>query len=244
MVHPSAAGSRRGRHRSSCLATVVCAAVLLSACGSASRHSASGGGAAGPSNGSHPTATDGSSTSAPVDPTSTTVLDRPEVVVIGDSLVFQSSQELNRRFDAAQLRISAVPGATLAEQRDAVHAAVAREPDVVVVLLGTNDVLQGTEDPAGRIRSAMNELQPVPCVRWLTIAPFYGQAAPVRILNEVIRRTAADHDNTGVVEWGNRVEQHPEWFEGLVHYGPEGERALAETIVDAVRSCQDDPATQ
>ena len=228
------------RHpRAGALAVVIFIGALVAACGSGSQQSApSGGGtpsSSEPSQGA--TTTPDQASSAPDGATTTTVFDSPEVVVIGDSLVFQSSEELERRFDEARLRLAAEPGETLREQQDAVRAAVARGPDVVVVLLGTNDVLQGTDRPAQRIRSAMDRLDPVPCVRWLTIAPFWGQEAPVRILNEVIRRTAADHDNTEVVEWGRRVERHPEWFADLVHYGPEGERALADTIIQAAHSC-------
>ena len=143
-------------------------------------------------------------------------------------------------FDATHLRISAEPGETLAEQRDAVRAAVERDPDVVIVLLGTNDVTMSTDDPYTRVRTAMDRLSPVPCVRWLTIAPIFDLVAEVRILNEVIRRTASTHDNVEVVEWGERVQRHPEWFRDLVHYGDEGQQALARTIVEAAAGCAPD----
>lgn len=177
-----------------------------------------------------------SSTTAPAGTSSPPL----EVVVVGDSLVFQSRQELRRMFDATHLRISAEPGETLSQQLDAVRSAVEREPDVVVVLLGTNDITMSTDDPYSRVRDAMDRLSPVPCVRWLTVAPIFDLVAEVRILNEVIRRSASSHDNVEVVEWGQRVERHPEWFRDLVHYGDEGQRALARTIVETATACEPD----
>lgn len=165
----------------------------------------------------------------------------PSVGLLGDSIVSGASADLFTALspDHPDLRISAVPGATIADMLPEAERMATDPPDIVVVDLGTNDAWQGR--PASQSAAeltAMTGLFPEACLVLVTVTevatePGYDLAAAAS-LNAAIRSRAG----ATVVDWAVTVAGDPSLLgpDGI-HPTPAGNAALAEAVRAAVATC-------
>lgn len=101
--------------------------------------------------------------------------------------------------------------------------------DAVVVNLGANDVLDGyvTPNPASHMRRILDAAGSTP-VLWLNQAETLVRRAAAAAYNDDLVATAADYPNLVIVEWGPRLDQHPDYLQadGL-HLNGQGQAAIA-----------------
>jgi lysophospholipase L1-like esterase len=108
-------------------------------------------------------------------------------------------------------------------------------PSVLVVSAGTNDdprIVSTFERAISTIAQAAGKAR---CVVWPTIArpPAVGKSYDG--FNRALVRAADRHENLVLVGWAWRVRLHPRWLAADgVHVSPEGYRARAAAIADAV----------
>jgi lysophospholipase L1-like esterase len=130
-----------------------------------------------------------------------------------------------------------VPGDTLAGMRDRFQAdVIARDPDGVVIMGGTNDVLRGipTEESVAALREMVDAARSAEVKVWLVAPPPLddGYDAPLSSLVEAERALADDlelafADPTELLAEG---EEPWETFDG-VHPTVDGARQLADAVL-------------
>ncbi|HEY8526405.1 MAG TPA: SGNH/GDSL hydrolase family protein [Acidimicrobiales bacterium] len=180
-------------------------------------------------------------------------IDRPlvappgPVLLVGDSLFFQSANELERalRGDGWTVRTAAVPGAGIAgggyvegfRWPPELEEQVAQwRPTVAVVELGTNGCGTGCRSVPDAIDDVLAALHGVDLVLWLTVrttAPRPGDPEAVNDHLEEAARTVVHLE----------LLRYDRWFRGRselvrpdgVHLTAEGQRALAHRVRAALR---------
>jgi lysophospholipase L1-like esterase len=171
--------------------------------------------------------------------TPTAVIRGRRVLVIGDSIMLQSHDDVQSALTAAgwQPTVYAKGGTNVAYWIRPAATLVARlHPDVVVVELGTNDC----GDCAGvgwDVDRVMASFADAGLVAWLNVqqdAPYPPQPDAI---NLTLASALAWWDNTKIVDFNRAFAGHPEWHAGTpsgVHLSPDGEHALAQLIVAAL----------
>lgn len=169
------------------------------------------------------------------------------VLLAGDSLFFQSTDELERvlRSDGWAVRTVAYPGAGIAgggyvenlrwpsRLGDEVSAL---QPSVAVVELGTNGCGEGCDSIPDAIDDVIDSLEGVDTVLWLTVRTEPSRPSSARAINEHLRDAA----DTIV---GLDLLAYHEWLHGRselvrsdgVHLTSQGERVMANRVRDALR---------
>ena len=168
------------------------------------------------------------------------------VLLVGDSLFFQSGQELRASLegDGWEVTLAAEPGAGLGgggygdiDWPDRLDRALdGIEPEVAVVELGTNGCGRRCSSPDAAIADVLERLEEVPLVLWLTVRTDAPRPTGAPAINDALRRAAADRD-------GLEVLPYDDWLDGApglvsddgVHLTPAGQRAVAVRVLDAVR---------
>jgi lysophospholipase L1-like esterase len=156
-----------------------------------------------------------------------------EVAIVGDSLS-EEAQDQIRAADSNSLSIRAVPGITIGNALPLVEEAVDESPDVVVVELGTNDVLQQTDfRPA--VDAMLDATADVPCVAWVRVA--VPSLHTVEI-NQYLDEQARARDNLHIVAWDDVAVLHPDWYvpDGI-HHNDAGKEGFAGAIADGIGDC-------
>lgn len=155
----------------------------------------------------------------------------PTVVIVGDSLVFQSTDELALRMqDDFDHSLRGTPASTICDRKDDIADAVRRDPDALVIALGTNDVALGWdgEDFACLTDVVLNDTAEVDTI-W--VVPAYG-AEQIR---ESLDHWADQTPRLTVAGW-DEVTQVPDWYEpDGIHHNTEGQAQYAAFITNAVR---------
>jgi lysophospholipase L1-like esterase len=136
----------------------------------------------------------------------------PHVAVIGDSITVFATTAVNQELHgAADTDIQAVMGKRIDEMLPALKQEVAAHPQVVVVNLGTNDVLQAQIHPdwqPGFLRMVA-ALSQVPCVGITTISTILdGPTAVPSVsadIDAAILHAAARHHNFHLIDWNGAV---------------------------------------
>jgi len=173
-------------------------------------------------------------------------LDGPRVAVIGDSITYFSVDELHDALDPdVAVRVAAAIGATFERGRDPALVLGPTEPDVAVVMLGTNDVWRGLT--LAKTTADMEAL----------LAEFTGACIVMATLNEnTVDAVAADgalYDNVAasatneviraradrVVEWDASANADAVRYldGGTIHPTDEGSQLLASLVAEQVASC-------
>jgi hypothetical protein len=176
---------------------------------------------------------------------------RPRVVLIGDSLTTVSAAPLTDRLgEDRDVEIIAVPGSRADQMAPYVDEKVSGTPEVVVVNLGTNDLLSGSFSDA-TVQALRSLLQRFPdsCRRIVTMnEAMFSEANPdigaeAAMLNGQIEGLAAETGST-VVQWDRAVEKaHAQGepagplLSDTVHPTEIGQQHLADLYLEAVDSC-------
>jgi hypothetical protein len=134
------------------------------------------------------------------------------VAVIGDSITVFARDAVDRSFDGSdRLDIRAEMGRRIDEMLPSLEAALRAHPHVVVVNLGTNDVLQAQTHP--NWRTGFNRMialvADVPCAGLTTISTLVqGPTAVPSVANDInaaITNAVHEHRNFHVVDWNAAV---------------------------------------
>ena len=110
--------------------------------------------------------------------------------------------------------------------------------DVVVIGLGTNDVIDGqvTGDAAFHIDRIIGAAGETP-VLWLTLAETMVARAAAVGFNAELRSALDRHPTLALIDFGPEWDQHPEYFASdAVHLSPVGRAAYSDAIAGAVDS--------
>ncbi len=175
----------------------------------------------------------------------------PTVVVIGDSITVVAgpaiTTELERRWDPV---VSGWPGLTIAGQMATARELASRDPEQVVINLGTNDVT-GTDDLAPALDSLTEMVALFPdarCIHLVTVSdgivvPGRDAAARAAELNAGIAALAADDPRLRVIDWAATLREaqvtNPEvvFTEDTVHPEEPGQRLLADAYARSLATC-------
>ena len=161
----------------------------------------------------------------------------PRVVVVGDSLTAGAQDQIEDAIGGS-VKVDGLPAATIRARLETIRDVAARDPEVVIVALGTNDGFFGTPDPGGDAALVLDLLDRVRCVRWIGVAGVKDRPA---LVNIPIAEAVAEHRNAVLLDWAGVAEGHPEWFQpDGIHHTPAGMDAFAAFIADAVRGCGPD----
>lgn len=198
--------------------------------------------------------------------------DAPIIVALGDSITFGSGVVQTRNTDSWEAKLEAlfagsyqvlnygVSGATLQDEGDTPYwgtaqaglpsypeAAMALNPEIVILMLGTNDSKPynwNRERYETQLDQRVKELKAVSSVQRLVLMcpPFAcsldgSGLIPFDILNETIRdeiapavRKCAEENGVECIDLYALTENHPEYFADGVHPNSFGNRVIASAI--------------
>jgi hypothetical protein len=167
----------------------------------------------------------------------------PSLLHVGDSLAVGSDPPLRTLLpgwsvttDALENRPTAAGVAIIDGQPSL--------PSALVVELGTNDSPDAPERFAGYVRHVLELAGPKRCVVWPNIhrPPFEGVSYDA--INRALDQIAATSPNLAVVDWNGMVASGQAGVENDdVHATPDGYRARAAAIAQALEGCTSQQAT-
>lgn len=157
----------------------------------------------------------------------------PGWAVAGDSVAYDAADELEARGAV----VSAFGGVTISMGRPALRQFAADGQEAVVVALGLMDVAQWStpQQLRWRVRAALGDLRPVPCVIWVDLRLLStihdDWPARVRVFNDILEDEAPL-----VAHWGYYSHGHRDWFraDGF-HPNRRGQAAYARFLAGQVR---------
>jgi acyl-CoA thioesterase-1 len=185
---------------------------------------------------------------------------RIKVACVGDSITLGNSKAPETAYpaqlqgllgDRYQVENYGVGGRTLLRKKDplALGRALKAQPDVVVIMLGTNDARQATWDQLGGefvgdyvgVVKAFQDLPGKPVVlAALPVPAFPGQwgISQTVITGQVIPaiRTAAEQAGIPLIDTHTPLLGSKALFPDQVHPNPAGNQIIAETVAQAVRA--------
>jgi hypothetical protein len=173
------------------------------------------------------------------------------VLMVGDSLFFQSSSALDSAVsaDGWDVEVWAIPGASLrvggVPPVDWSPATLRRlvdehDPEIVVVELGTNGCGPGCTSAADAIDAIMSEVEDVPLVLWLNTR-IRAPSPPDRVeINQALNAADERWDNLTILSFDRWFGEEP----GLVvadgvHLTDSGELVVADHVRRAIRDHAD-----
>lgn len=169
------------------------------------------------------------------------------VVLVGDSLTMVVAEPVAAAAPDLDVTRDADWGLRIDQEIASASAVARRDPDHVIINLGTNNVLQGHDLIASAmdLTTIVDEFDRVPCVHLVTInqqMQRLGQdtSAAATALNEHIRSLAATRPNVELIDWNQIVVDHA--ADGImdpdtVHPNSVGVAMLTDAYVRAMRSC-------
>lgn len=164
------------------------------------------------------------------------------MAALGDSQLYESLDDLRSKLPGLALDEHAVIGLTTGEGHFGLGPLLDAEPDALVVVLGTNDALDGafTDDERAALGELAASAAEAPCTRWLdvpTSTPSPAVNAAAREYNRALLLESIEH-GFQVVQWSFELGGHPEWFrEDGVHLSEAGQAALASALAVALETC-------
>ena len=166
------------------------------------------------------------------------------VLVVGDSVTYQSRAELKQEFGwADELDIQATSGLRTDELLPGAKEGLSHDPSSAVFMPGYNDVLQDRVDKAA-VPQMMDLAAEVPCSVWLLI-PVEGVYSPdlAEAFNQRVRDEASKHDNVHVIDdWARLVDKSAKFTlvktADAVHPNELGRRVVAQAMSKSLqREC-------
>jgi hypothetical protein len=168
----------------------------------------------------------------------------PSLLHVGDSLAVGSDPPLRTLLPGWSVTTDALENRPTAAGV-AIIEGQPRLPDALVVELGTNDSPDAPERFAGYVRHVLELAGPKRCVVWPNIhrPPFNDVSYDA--LNRALDQIAATSPNLAVVDWNGMVASGQAGVEDDdVHATPDGYRARAAAIAQALEGCTSQQATR
>jgi lysophospholipase L1-like esterase len=162
------------------------------------------------------------------------------IVIIGDSISFGAQEEYPLAMPDDNVAVIAIPGIRLGPQRAEITRAVAEQPDVLVIELGTNDVPVFEPAFLDEIDDVLEETEDLPCVLWVNV--FVSKfATNAERVNDHLEDAADDHDNLQIVDWFTLANDDRSLLspDGL-HPNEQGQGVLALAVAASAERCDDD----
>lgn len=166
------------------------------------------------------------------------------VALVGDSLLNNAAPAISQALaDHDVTDLDGRNGRTIAHQFGTAVAMAARDPDVLVVMLGANDAGPDfTREAMERdVRALLDGVSEVPCIKWVTVQEdFYlpgteGWGQGTLTLNVTLFREAALRPNLEVIDFAPIINDQSEWHQlDLLHLDNRGNQALADTISESL----------
>ena len=171
------------------------------------------------------------------------------VLLVGDSLFFQSADELHRLVteDGWTVKVEAGIGAGIEGGgllptdwvRHLTPIVEDQDPEVVVIELGTNGCGPSCEGVAREIDQVMETVEDADVVVWLTVRTGPSPEAINQMNGEIIA-AAGRWDQLEVVPMHEWFTNHPELIDpDGVHLNTDGQRVMAEQVREAIRDRTD-----
>jgi hypothetical protein len=160
-----------------------------------------------------------------------------DITIVGDSISVGAKEEYKAVMPLDEVTVVATSGIKLEGQRKAITKAIASNPDVLVIELGTNDVPGYQPEFLDVIDEVLAETDAVPCVRWVTVyVPKSEQA--VAAINDHLHEAVDSHPNLQLVDWFSIVQDDPSLLsdDGL-HPNPAGHEFLARAVATSTATC-------
>ena len=159
--------------------------------------------------------------------------------LVGDSLNVGVEQYLRDELSGWQIDADDEVGRSTAVGLERLHAAGTRLAPYVVVSLGTNDPSRTVDAFRADVAEALRVAGVRRCVVWVAIS---RDGDAYEAFNAVLRGAAGAARNLRVVDWPALLRGHPEYLASDgVHATPDGYRARAHAIADALRGCPAQP---
>jgi lysophospholipase L1-like esterase len=138
----------------------------------------------------------------------------PVVTVVGDSITVLSAPGVEGELSGYALYIRAVDGKRIDQMLPVVRAELARNPNAVVINLGTNDAIQARMHPdwLPGFNLLWDLVRARPCVIFVTVstnADDLGGRPVAADINHAIRQVSAQHRNVRIVDWNAAVHDDP-----------------------------------
>ena len=164
----------------------------------------------------------------------TTATVKLSVAIIGDSMTAQSKAKLS--LDEYDLYIYAVSGITIAEQLPVLTDTIAREPHVLVVQLGGNDLGRWGPANVAEVLEILDAATAIDCVRWVNLVNPNSNASEV---NALLADQVTARPNFAIIDWAEAVGEHPTWLgpDGIHPSEDEGQLGFASIVEESVRAC-------
>jgi lysophospholipase L1-like esterase len=167
--------------------------------------------------------------------TSKATLRSGTVSLLGDSLNVGVEPYLQEQLQGRRIDTDDVVGRSTATGIEHLRAKGAGLGRYVVVSLGTNDPVEAVDAFEADVAEVLRLAGPSRCVVWATI---HRDGEAYEPFDAVLRAASDSNRNLRLVEWTSMVAAHPDWLAADgIHGSPDGYRARAQAIVDAMRSC-------
>lgn len=172
----------------------------------------------------------------PVVSASATSKPTPSVMVIGDSITYLSTSEIQTALTADGYRatVDGIEGTTIVSHLPTIRNIVKTQPrQDWVVELGTNDVRFNPEWPKG-YAAEIRILKSQRCVVLVTVNPRIGQQALE--LDSDIAHTVAIRHHFHSLDWGDIEWNNPSWVSDGIHPTSAGSAELAQLESQALNA--------
>ena len=153
------------------------------------------------------------------------------VYVLGDSVLLGTVQTLPAALPGWQVTMDCVGSRRLPQGIVVLQANRAKLGSVVVIQQGNNYIAGEDGTFASQIDQAMQVLQGVPRVVWVTVAEKWPSRATI---NQSIRAAATRWPTIVVADWAPMIAAHPEYAYDMLHLTPAGRVAISQLIARAV----------
>jgi lysophospholipase L1-like esterase len=175
-------------------------------------------------------------------PARTPSVDGNRVLLVGDSLLWQSIGPVTTtlRADGWEPTITAAPGTTIGAWVEKMSTLVAdARPDVVVVELGTNNCVAECPHIDAVVDQLMRRIPRTTPVIWLNVQAQPTYPAHPESVNDALAAARARWSNLTLADLSARFRNHPEWHipDGL-HLSAAGSEELGHFVAEALHSAR------
>lgn len=162
-------------------------------------------------------------------------LQRGMVSLVGDSLNVGVEPYLQEELRGWQISADDVVGRSTATGIEHLRLRRAALGAYVVVSLGTNDPVEGVDAFRADVAEVLRVATARRCVVWPTI---HRDGDAYEPFDQILRDASTGNRNLRLVEWTSMIRAHPDWLAADgIHGTPDGYKARAKAIVDAMRTC-------